>query len=158
MDSLANVKSNVEVVANRPSAVEVEIPRSGAQSLSSADLKDETDHVMVVVDGASIFESSAATKGLKKSGKCRFCRDPSVLYMCQCCGAYQCEDCTSMTARGKSCNECLTITYSQRRKEKKARNELAKELIPLPPFMLARKEKAKRCSICWRPRSTVHLS
>lgn len=146
MDSLS-LQSNVEVVANRLSAVEVEIPRSRAQSLGSADLKDETDHVIVVVDGASIFESSAA-KGLKKSGKCRFCRDPSVLYMCQCCGAYQCEDCTSITARGKSCNECLTITYSQRRKEELARNELAKELIPLPPFMLARKEKAKRCSIC----------
>lgn len=113
-----------------------------SRALSSADLQ--------VVDGVSLWsvEGSSTKPGQKKSGRCRFCRDPSMLAQCRCCGAYQCEDCQSNTGRGATCNECLTLSLSQQRKGEKARNLIARELIPLPHFMLAKKTNAERCSVC----------
>merc|ERR1719231_1759575 len=47
-----------------------------------------------------------------------------------------------------SCFDCIKIMRLQKRAEEKARNEIAKELIPLPRYLWEPKKAATNCFDC----------
>lgn len=118
---------------------------------------------VLVVEGMSLLSSANSRDRRNVSGRCRFCRDQSMLHMCSRCGGYQCEDCIGTNTLGiygvgTSCSECLEIAYTQKRREEEARNQIAKSLVPLPTFMLANKKDADSCAVCDKAFSIVRFA
>ena len=134
-----------------------------ARSLSAQELEEEVDGTRVVSaipSPAHCFrnlqhnEDAGGTK--RRRGSCRQCGDLSVLIDCVRCGYYNCEDCMGTDSSAvaflleghHACFDCIRIIRLQKKYEERARNEIAKELIPLPQSLWESKRTAKKCLSC----------